>query len=217
MSSRLGPDSPIHRALSWIAALVVANLACVLLSLPLVTAGAGLLATALVSVRLIESESTALLPALSQSLRGAGLAASILLIGEGVLALLLAWEWPLVSALANPSARIVARAVLVLVAAVLVLAHVWVWPMLAYRLVARGRVVVADLPRLLRASLLVSIAKLPRSLLAIAVAVGPLALVALSLPWTIRMSFWFLVFGIAFSMYVCVLATKPVLNPDPVA
>ena len=64
---------------------------------------------------------------------------------------------------------------------------------------------------LLRAALLVSIGKLPRSILAIAVAIGPLALAAVSLPWLIRVGFWFLLFGVAFSMYVCVLATHPVL------
>lgn len=214
MSTRLGPDSAIHQALSWISALILANLVALALALPVFTAGAGLLVTALVSWRLIDSESTSILPALRSVLSGTGPAASLLLIAEGLLAVLLAWEWTVFSALSSPGARLFARALVVFVGIVLALVHVWVWPMTAQRLRLRGAVRVSDLPALVRAALLVSVAELPRSVLAIAVALGPLALAAVSLPWLIRVGFWFLVFGVAFSMYVCTLAARPVLVPD---
>lgn len=213
MSSRLGPDSSLHQVLSWIAALVLANLAFSVLAVPVVTAGAGLLVTAVVSARLIESESTALLPALDAAVRRAGPAACLLLLGEALLALLLAWEWTAAARLANPAIEIVAKAVLAFVALVLLVVHVWVWPMTAYRLLEKGSVAVRDLPVLVRASLLVGVAKLPRTILPVLVAIGPLALAAVSLPWAIRVGFWFLLFGVAFSTYVCVLAARPVLRP----
>ena len=211
MSSRLGPDSSIHQTLSWIATLILANLIFVGLAVPVFTAGPGLLVTALVCARLIDSESTAILPALRSALGGAGVAASLLFLGEIAFALLLGWEWMVFSSLADPILRFVAQAVLVFVAVLLLLLHVCLWPMMAQRLREKGRISVTELPMLLRAALLVSIGKLPRSILAIAVAIGPLALAAVSLPWLIRVGFWFLLFGVAFSMYVCVLATHPVL------
>ena len=42
MSSRFGPDSSIAQVLSWIAALVMANVVGLLISLPVVTFGVGL-------------------------------------------------------------------------------------------------------------------------------------------------------------------------------
>lgn len=211
MSSRLGPDSSVHQTLSWIATLIIANLIFVGLAIPVFTAGPGLLVTALVCARLIDSESTAILPALKSALGGAGVAASLLFLGETAFALLLGWEWMVFSSLVDPTLRFIAQAILVFVAVLLLLLHVWVWPMMALRLREKGRISVVDLPMLLRAALLVSIGKLPRSILAIAVMIGPLALAAVSLPWLIRVGFWFLLFGVAFSMYVCVLAAHPVL------
>lgn len=134
MSSRLGPDSSIHQTLSWIATLILANLIFVGLAVPVFTAGPGLLVTALVCARLIDSESTAILPALRSALGGAGVAASLLFLGEIAFALLLGWEWMVFSSLADPILRFVAQAVLVFVAVLLLLLHVWVWPMMAQRL-----------------------------------------------------------------------------------
>lgn len=212
MSTRLGPDSSIHQVLSWIAALVLANLACVVVSVPILTAGIGVLVTSLVALRLIESESTAILPAVSLAIRGAWLPASLLFLAESALGLLLAWEWVLASNLANPTAQLLARALVVFVALALVIVHVWVWPMMAYRLLEKGRVGLSDLPVLVRAAFLVGVAKAPRALAALLVALGPFALASLSLPWAIRVAFWFLVFGIAFASYVAVLAVHPVLS-----
>ncbi|MDY2668807.1 hypothetical protein [Schaalia hyovaginalis] len=212
MASRLGPDSPIHATLSWIAALILANLVCVAISLPILTTGIGLLLTAVVAVRLIDSESTAVLPALVRVARGAGLAASLLFLAEALLALLLAWEWVLASRLAGGPAPLLARAVVVFVVFALAIVHVWVWPLMAYRLIEKDRIAVRELPMLVRASMIVGLAKIPRTILALLVTAAPIVLATVSLPWAIRAAFWFAVFGIAFAMYVSVLAAHPVLR-----
>lgn len=212
MASRLGPDSPIHATLSWITALILVNLVCVAVSLPILTTGIGLLLTAVVAVRLIDSESTAVLPALVRVARGAGLAASLLFLAEALLALLLAWEWVLASRLTGGPAPLLARAVVVFVVFVLAIAHVWVWPLMAYRLIEKERIAVRELPMLVRASMIVGLAKIPRTILALLVTAAPIVLTTVSLPWAIRAAFWFAVFGIAFAMYVSVLAAHPVLR-----
>ena len=215
MSSRFGPDSSIAQVLSWIAALVMANVVGLLISLPVVTFGVGLGVMTLVSLRLIASESTAIAPAVAQVVRKAALPAILALI-EGLLFSLLLWEWSVTTHLASHSMALIVRALIVFVVLIAAFTHVWVWPMFAHRLAYRGRVSVKDLPRLASAALLASAAKLHRTLLALLVVAGPLVLASISLPWAIRLLFWFVVFGIAFAQYVCVLATYPVLSTDQV-
>lgn len=213
MSARFGPDSSLHQVLSWIAALVLANLMCVAFFVPLATSGIGILVTTLVSLRLIESESTAILPAVRLALKGSWLSSSLLFLAETGLGILLSWEWIVVSNLANSTARLFARALILSVALVLLVVHVWVWPMMAYRLEEKGKVEVFSLPSLVKAAFLVGVVKLPRAILALLVIAAPLALTTVSLGWAIRVLFWFLAFGIAFSSYVIVLASRPVLAP----
>ena len=216
MSSRFGPESSIAQVLSWIAALVMANVVGLLISLPVVTFGVGLGVMTLVSLRLIASESTAIAPAVAQVVRKAALPAILLALIDGLLFSLLLWEWSVTTHLASHSMALIVRALIVFVVLIAAFTHVWVWPMFAHRLAYRGRVSVKDLPRLASAALLASAAKLHRTLLALLVVAGPLVLASISLPWAIRLLFWFVVFGIAFAQYVCVLATYPVLSTDQV-
>lgn len=216
MSPRFGPDSPIAQVLSWIAALVVANVVGLLISLPVVTFGLGLGVMTLVSLRLIASESTAITPAVAQVVRKAALPAILLTLLEGFLFSLLLWEWSVTTHLASHSMVLIARTLIVFVVLIATFTHVWVWPMFAHRLTCKGRVSVKDLPRLASVALLASVMKLHRTLLALLVVAGPLVLASISLPWAIRLLFWFVVFGIAFAQYVCVLATYPVLSTDQV-
>ncbi|MDK6474811.1 hypothetical protein QP168_10925, partial [Aerococcus urinae] len=73
------------QVLSWIAALVMANVVGLLISLPVVTFGVGLGVMTLVSLRLIASESTAIAPAVAQVVRKAALPAILLALIEGLL------------------------------------------------------------------------------------------------------------------------------------
>lgn len=214
MSSRFGPDSSIAQVLSWIAALVMANVVGLLISLPVVTFGVGLGVMTLVSLRLIASESTAIAPAVAQVVRKAALPAILLALVEGLLFSLLLWEWSVTTHLASHSMVLIVRTLLVFVVLIAAFTHVWVWSMFAHRLAYKGRVNVKDLPRLASVALLASVMKLHRTLLALLVVAGPLVLASISLPWAIRLLFWFVVFGIAFAQYVCVLATYPVLSTD---
>ena len=216
MSSRFGPDSSIAQVLSWIAALVMANVVGLLISLPVVTFGVGLGVMTLVSLRLIASESTAIAPAVAQVVRKAALPAILLALVEGLLFSLLLWEWSVTTHLASHSMVLIVRTLLVFVVLIAAFTHVWVLPMFAHRLAYKGRVNVKDLPRLASVALLASVMKLHRTLLALLVVAGPLVLASISLPWAIRLLFWFVVFGIAFAQYVCVLATYPVLSTDQV-
>lgn len=215
--SRLGPDSSIHQVLSWIAALIVANLIALAWSVPVATSGIGLLLCAVVSMRLIRDESTALAPAMRQTMRGA-LAAVVAGTAELLIGALVAWEWVVSQSLSSPSLMLAVRALLVFVVLMLGIVHVWLWPMMAYRLAHRGSLQVGDLVMLARSALVVGVAKLGRTFGALIVSAAPLAVVTVSVEWAVRMGFWYLVFGIAFAMYVCVLAAHPVLasidSPD---
>lgn len=208
--SRLSPDSSIHQVLSWIAALIVANLIALAWSIPVVTSGIGLLVCAVVSMRLIRDESTALVPAMRQTMRGA-VAAGVAGTAELIVGALVVWEWVASQSLSSPFLILAVRSLLLFVAVMLGIVHVWLWPMMAYRLAYHGSLRVGDLVMLARSSLLVGVATLGRTFGALIVSAAPLAVVMVSVEWAVRMGFWYLVFGIAFAMYVCVLAAHPVL------
>ncbi|MDC4232711.1 hypothetical protein M3T53_03140 [Actinomyces sp. B33] len=213
MSSPLAPTSPVSQALAWIAALVVANAAGLVLMVPVVTAGWGLLVVTLACLRLVDSDSTALLPAL-RTVLARGRASALVLLAEAALLALLAWEWAVSGSLAQDAAMWAARVVIGFVAALVAVVHAWIWPMMAHRLLNGGSVAVADLPVLARAALVVGVVKLHRTAAPLIVAALPLAVASASPAWALRAGFYLLVLGAALPAYVGVVSTRPVLDPS---
>lgn len=209
MSSQLGPQSVIYRSLSWITALIVANVISIVLLGPVFTGGLAIATLSFVCVAYTEKETPSLFSSLSLITRQGALAFTLMWLLEVTLGILITWEWIVAGLFTHVAATFALRALLIFVAFIAIATHIWVWPLAAHRLREGQQVHVRDLLVLTRGALLASMAALPRTVGVAIISFAPLALVSLSLHWGIRVLVWYGIIGIAFSSYMAALAVRP--------
>ncbi|WP_165215934.1 hypothetical protein [Schaalia sp. ZJ1691] len=212
MTSPLGPQSSIYRALTWITVLMTANVVSVILGGFVITGGLVCGALTLVCISLIHSESASIFRGLATVARLGAASVTIAWISEVLLAMLLVWEWVITGHLINVVLAVAFRAVIVFVALILSITHIWFWPLAAFRMHQGLPLPLRVLPRIVKASVLGAISSLPRTLATAIVAVAPAFLAMISVHWSVRVLVWYGLIGCALASYLGVLTVRPALE-----
>lgn len=188
--------------------LVLVNLAMVLTSLPVVTAGAGLTAGLVVCLQMVSGTSSRPIRQFLQAFGRALVPATIVWLGGVSLGVLLVWEWVVAGRLALPIVVLAARTVVLAATLLLGLVGVWFWPLLARRVDAGNQVGMDEIIPLLRTALLAGLKHLPRSLAALAIVAAPVLVGLVSAEIGARLIIWFLLVGLALGAYLVVLLVR---------
>lgn len=206
--SWLSTDSRFYQALGLATDLVLLNLLLVLVSLPVVTAGAGLSACLVVCLGMVSGDGPRLGRTFFAAFARGLVPATVAWLGTVALAALMVWEWLIVGQLISSAATLAIRAVLLLAALLLGMVSIWFWPLLARRVAAGSPVRLAELAPMLRTALLASIKHLPRSLLGILIVVVPPLAGLASVQVGVRLVLWFVLIGWALASYLVVLVLR---------
>lgn len=201
-------ESRLYRTLGLATDLVVLNLALVLVSLPVLTSGAGLLACFAVCLHMVQGSGSKPLRTFFASFKRGFVPATVLWLAMLIVGALLVWEWLVTGQLISAGLAWAIRAVLLLAALLLGLVNIWVWPLLAARINADERVRLTELPALLQTALLAGIKHLPRSLLGLLVVTLPPAIALVSVEIGARLILWFALIGWALACYLVVLLLR---------
>lgn len=203
MTPRIGPDSPLHRAWSAAADLVVINLLTLLACLPLITAGAALSACARVAMDMARQEEDHTLRRWWRTLRSTLPQSLVWWPATTALAALALWEWALLAGAAGPGA---AAASGLLLAGCLLLAGLLTW---LIPLVSRFE---APLGRHLANAARLSVGALGRTAACLGVLLAPPAL-AWALPPSRAPLAWFMVLiGPALQAYLMALIQRGIID-----
>ncbi len=205
----VGVGSRFFSAWTLAADLVLVNLAMVLVGLPVVTVGAGLVACFVVCLQLVSGAGAQPLRTFFRSFARGFLPATLAWLAFAVLGALLVWEWAVVGQLVSATATQVVRVLLLVMGLLAAMVGVWFWPLLARRLMdAESPVRLGELLPLARTALLASLKYLPRTLLALLIVAAPLVLAALSPALGARVIIWFVLIGLALACYLVVLVLR---------
>ncbi|MGI5951745.1 MAG: DUF624 domain-containing protein [Brooklawnia sp.] len=206
--SWLSTDSRFYRALGLATDLVLLNLLLVLVSLPVVTAGAGLVGCLVVCLGMVTGDGVRPRRTFFTAFAHGLVPATVAWLGTLALAGLMVWEWLVAGQLISAAATLAIRAVLLLAALLLGMVSTWFWPLLARRATAGNPVRLAELAPLLRTALLASIKYLPRSLLGMLIVVIPPLAGLVSVQVGVRLLLWFVLIGWALASYLVVLVLR---------
>lgn len=206
MSNFFAPDSHLYQALSWIATLFVVNIAAVIGFAALITGGISWLVLFGAATLLI-TDGDVSAAQLWVSVRRNWAVATVIWLADLCFLLLLWWEALILTKVASPIWRLAWGTLLCLGFLVGLLVNLWIWPLLA-----RQKVPWSELLTRIRQALWLSVQHLPRSFVGVTLTVAIPLLVALCHACFWKVTAWILLFGLAFAVYLVVLAQKAPLD-----